>query len=77
MNLDVGLPVEKLRTPIRSLLADTAEGPLTLDQDAVNRRGRSAHCRVTIAQLRRADESTRGVILLIDAKPVEDEGSAP
>jgi two-component system, chemotaxis family, CheB/CheR fusion protein len=70
MNLDIGLPVEHLRSSIRELLADPAsEGDVIVD--AVNRRGRAVKCRVRVAALRRANGDSVGVILLMDA----DDGS--
>ncbi|HET8833095.1 MAG TPA: hypothetical protein VFN08_00090 [Gemmatimonadales bacterium] len=43
LNLDIGLPVEQLRTPIRSCLAAKTEF-LDLTLDATNRRGRASRC---------------------------------
>jgi two-component system, chemotaxis family, CheB/CheR fusion protein len=71
MNLDIGLPVERLHPSIRDLLTDdSAESDLVLD--AVNRRGRAVRCRVRVAPLRRGDGTAVGIILLMDA----DDGAA-
>jgi two-component system CheB/CheR fusion protein len=65
LNLDIGFPVEKLRGPIRSLLAGRTEhGQVT--SAAVNRRGRPITCTVSLSQLAGAG-TTRGVILVMDA----------
>jgi two-component system CheB/CheR fusion protein len=49
LNLDIGLPVDQLRTPIRKVLAGEGQQALTLP--AVNRRGRQIQCRVTVTPL--------------------------
>ena len=65
LNLDIGFPVEKLRGPIRSLLAGRTEQD-QLTCPAVNRRGRPIECTVSLSQLAGAG-TTRGVILVMDA----------
>jgi two-component system CheB/CheR fusion protein len=65
LNLDIGFPVEKLRGPIRSLLAGRTEQD-QLTCPAVNRRGRPIECTVSLSQLVGAG-TTRGVILVMDA----------
>ena len=65
LNLDIGFPVEKLRGPIRSLLAGRSEHE-RLTSPAVNRRGRPIECTVSLSQLA-GTGSTRGVILVMDA----------
>jgi two-component system CheB/CheR fusion protein len=69
LNLDIGFPVEKLRGPIRSLLAGRSERD-QLTSPAVNRRGRPIECTVSVSQLVGAG-TTRGVILVMDAVPRE------
>jgi two-component system CheB/CheR fusion protein len=69
LNLDIGFPVENLRGPIRSLLADRA-GHDQLTCPAVNRRGRPIECTVSLRQLAGAG-TTHGVILVMDAVPRE------
>jgi two-component system CheB/CheR fusion protein len=65
MNLDIGLPVEKLHGPIRGVLADSgARNNVSLD--ATNRRGRPVVARIDLAPLH-TDGSTDGVILLMEA----------
>ncbi|HKT60798.1 MAG TPA: CheR family methyltransferase [Gemmatimonadales bacterium] len=66
LNLDIGLPVERLRSPIRACLAGEAEF-LDLTLDATNRRGRAIHVRVTCTPLSATPtESARGVILVME-----------
>ena len=64
MNLDIGLPVEQLRSPIRKVLAGEEQEQLALP--AVNRRGRQIEARVSTTPLGSADE-IRGVILMMEA----------
>jgi two-component system CheB/CheR fusion protein len=65
MNLDIGLPVEKLRAAIRSCLAgDTDQKELLLD--ATNRRGKAIKCRVACSPLLAHNKQRQGVILLME-----------
>jgi two-component system CheB/CheR fusion protein len=65
MNLDIGLPVEKLRTPLRKLLAGAAvEQPILVE--ATNRRGRTITCRVGVSPLADGHDGLRGVILFME-----------
>jgi two-component system CheB/CheR fusion protein len=67
MNLDIGLPVERLRGPIKAVLA-TGEQQ-TLSVDATNRRGRQVTCAIRVTPLHGPfDEMTRGAIILIDTE---------
>ena len=66
LNLDIGLPVERLRAPIRSCLGGEAEF-LDLTLDATNRRGRAVQVRVTCTPLTSTPPDTaRGVILVME-----------
>jgi two-component system CheB/CheR fusion protein len=66
LNLDIGLPVERLRAPIRACLADEAEF-LDLTLDATNRRGRAVQVRVICTPLTTPQlETARGVILVME-----------
>jgi two-component system, chemotaxis family, CheB/CheR fusion protein len=67
LNLDIGFPVDTLRTPVRDCLAGRAERAQVV-KDAVNRRGRAINTTVSISCLA-GDEATRGVILMMDAVP--------
>jgi two-component system, chemotaxis family, CheB/CheR fusion protein len=73
LNLDIGFPVEKLRTPIRSCLTGRSEREQVVQQ-AVNRRGRAIVCTVSINCLT-GDGATRGVILTMDAVPQDSGGN--
>jgi two-component system, chemotaxis family, CheB/CheR fusion protein len=64
--LDIGLPVDQLRKPIRDILdgaAETAE----IIVDAVNRRGKPFTCKVAATPLTGNDGDRPGVILLMEA----------
>jgi two-component system CheB/CheR fusion protein len=66
LNLDIGLPVERLRAPIRACLAQDSEF-LDLTLDATNRRGRPIQVRVSCTPLGPGpDKASRGVILLME-----------
>ena len=66
LNLDIGLPVDQLRAPIRACLARESEF-LDVTLDATNRRGRPVRVRVTCTPLATgAADQARGVILLMD-----------
>jgi two-component system CheB/CheR fusion protein len=65
LSLDIGLPVEQLRNPVRAVL----NGRSTFQEvvlQAMNRRGKSIQCRVTCAPLVGAEQDTQGVILLME-----------
>ena len=65
LNIDIGLPVEELRQPIKAVLV--GESPReTLELDATNRRGRDFLCRVTMTPLVDRTRQTRGVILTME-----------
>jgi two-component system CheB/CheR fusion protein len=65
LNLDIGLPVDELRQPIRACLSGEAEyQEVTLD--ALNRRGRSIRCRVTCTPLVGTISKVRGAILAME-----------
>jgi two-component system, chemotaxis family, CheB/CheR fusion protein len=66
LNLDIGLPVDRLRAPIRACLAREAD-VLDLTIGATNRRGRAIEVRVTCTPLAAAAaDPARGVILLME-----------
>ncbi|HVX23437.1 MAG TPA: CheR family methyltransferase [Acidimicrobiales bacterium] len=75
LNLDIGLPVDRLRTPIRSVLADgSVRHQLTVP--AVNRRGRAITCAVTVSPLM-AEGAVVGAILLMDVLPPQEAVVGP
>ncbi len=64
-NLDIGLPVERLKAPIRACIEErSAAEELVLD--AVNRRGRSLRCHVTCAPLVTAECEVLGAVVLME-----------
>jgi two-component system CheB/CheR fusion protein len=65
LGLDIGLPVEQLRLPVRSLLnGHAAQQQLTLQ--ATTRRGKPIQCRIACTPLVGSDGSVQGVILLME-----------
>ncbi|HEX7107000.1 MAG TPA: CheR family methyltransferase [Acidothermaceae bacterium] len=67
LNLDIGLPVERLRPIVRRVLSDGAVPPdEDVHIDAINRRGRPVTVRVTASPLRGGDGEINGVILVLD-----------
>jgi two-component system, chemotaxis family, CheB/CheR fusion protein len=64
-NLDIGLPVERLKTPIRACIEGTSDYEETV-LDAVNRRGRHIRCRVTCAPFVGADREIRGAVIVME-----------
>jgi two-component system CheB/CheR fusion protein len=65
LNLDIGLPLEPLRTPIRSVLA--GDGPEPFDIAAVNRRGKPIDVSIKVAPLSSSGGDVLGVIMMMDA----------
>jgi two-component system CheB/CheR fusion protein len=66
MNLDIGLPVEKLRQPLRAQLADGDSEPHTLVVDAVNRRGRRVRVRVALTRIHSEGDESPAALLDMD-----------
>lgn len=63
LDLDIGLPVDRLAGPIAAVLAHAASREVLLD--SVNRRGRDIRCRIVCTPLGE-DGSAEGVILLME-----------
>jgi two-component system, chemotaxis family, CheB/CheR fusion protein len=63
-NLDIGLPVEQVRQPIRVSLAGEARHA-ELQVTATNRRGRTIECKIVCSPLYGAKREIRGVILVM------------
>src|SRR5215468_7586385 len=74
LNLDIGFPVDRLRTAIRSCLAGRSERD-QITTHAINRRGRPVETTVNISCLV-GDGQTRGVILMMDAVPADGTKTA-
>jgi two-component system, chemotaxis family, CheB/CheR fusion protein len=64
LNLDIGLPVESLRQPIKTCLAGTVTP--AGEFAAVNRRGKTIRCNVTCTPLGDPNAEPRGAIQLMD-----------
>jgi two-component system CheB/CheR fusion protein len=68
MNLDIGLPVEQLRQPIRSVLTgESARAELTVD--CLNRRDQPIRCPIRCAPLNGANGEMLGAILVMEEVP--------
>ncbi|PSB33210.1 CheR family methyltransferase [Chlorogloea sp. CCALA 695] len=66
MNLDIGLPVEQLRQPIRDCLSGDIK-TVELSLSTVNRRGKTFQAKVTCSSLVGKLDKIRGVIVLVEA----------
>jgi len=66
LGLDIGLPTEQLKQPIRSCLTG-GKDRVDLQLDAINRRGRSIQVRLSIVPLRSRAHSIHGAVLLMEA----------
>jgi two-component system CheB/CheR fusion protein len=65
LNLDIGLPVEQLKGPIKACLTQEAEF-MEVVLDGTNRRGRQIRVKVTCTQLMDSGGAPRGVILVME-----------
>jgi two-component system CheB/CheR fusion protein len=65
LGLDIGLPVEELRKPIREVLNGATDAAKTA-LDAVDRRGKHIRCTVTCNPLKGDDGAPPGVMLLVE-----------
>jgi two-component system CheB/CheR fusion protein len=65
LNLDIGLPVERLRPAIKACIAGDSTFSETIT-DATNRRGRPLSCKVTVSPLMGTGKDVRGAILLME-----------
>ena len=66
LNLDIGLPVEQLKSPVKACLAREAEF-LEVILDSTNRRGKRMRVKVTCTQLAGSDGGDpQGVILVME-----------
>lgn len=65
LNLEIGLPVEALKSPIRTCLTGERNfQEITLD--AINRKGKSFRCKVTCTPLLGTTKEPQGVILMME-----------
>jgi two-component system, chemotaxis family, CheB/CheR fusion protein len=65
LNLDIGLPTDKLRPIIRQALAD-GHGPTAVELDAVNRRGRQIRVRIECTALANGEGTVSGAVLVME-----------
>jgi two-component system CheB/CheR fusion protein len=65
LNLDIGLPVEELRSAVRAQLAGNDRQD-TLELVATDRRGRAIACQVRVSSLVADGELPRGVIVFME-----------
>jgi two-component system CheB/CheR fusion protein len=75
LNLDIGLPVERLRPVLRNCLSG-GEGGEALQLEAVNRRGKSIQCVVTCSPLLGSAGDVRGAIVLME-ESTDGDGKRP
>jgi two-component system CheB/CheR fusion protein len=69
MNLDIGLPVERLHQPVRAVLAgETARAELSVE--CLNRRGKPIRCPIRCTPLTGATGEMLGAILVMEEVPV-------
>jgi two-component system CheB/CheR fusion protein len=65
LGLDLGLPVERLKTPLRKILRD-GQDRVELVLEATNRRGRQIHCKVVALPFSVDGNETSGAILVME-----------
>jgi two-component system CheB/CheR fusion protein len=69
LNIDIGLPVEQMRQPIRICLAGESNATGII-LEAINRRGKSIQCYVTCTPLLGIAQEIRGVIMLMEERAI-------
>jgi len=65
LGLDIGLPVERLKQPIRQCLSGAKER-VDLRLEAINRRGKPITCRISAGPLLSRSQQIHGVVLLME-----------
>ncbi|HEV7519308.1 MAG TPA: PAS domain-containing protein, partial [Thermoanaerobaculia bacterium] len=68
LKMDIGIPLTRLKQPIRDCLAGTAEGE-TVSIDGVNRRGKPIRCQVTCTLLEESNGRAHRVLLVMAESP--------
>ena len=71
LELDIGLPVEQLKSPIRAVL-DGKSTLLEVVLNAINRRGKTIRCQVNCTAFTGGTADTRGVVLMMEAEQGEE-----
>lgn len=71
LNLDIGLPLEELRQPLRACIAGEMNEASEFTLNAINRRGRRIECRITCTSLMNLipgeeNPEVQGVILMME-----------
>jgi two-component system, chemotaxis family, CheB/CheR fusion protein len=64
LNLDIGLPIDRVRSALRAAMSGENGAQSTVIQ-ATNRRGRTVTCRVTCTPLLDNDKTLRGVLVVV------------
>ncbi len=72
LELDIGLPVDRLEEPIRACISNGSE-TRQVALAAVNRRGRGFLCQVTVNAFHSSADGRRGAIVLMDEWSGEDD----
>ncbi|MBE9189900.1 PAS domain-containing protein [Gloeocapsopsis crepidinum LEGE 06123] len=67
LNIDIGLPVDQIKQPIRTCLVGESKC-IEIILEAINRRGKSIQCNVTCTPLLGITKEIRGVIMLIEER---------
>jgi two-component system CheB/CheR fusion protein len=65
LGLDIGLATERLKQPIRACLSGSKQH-VTLELDAINRRGKAFDCCITVTPLVTRSKTVHGVILAME-----------
>ena len=65
LDLDIGLPVQMLSEPLRAAVSKGAI-PKEITLDAVDRRGRSVRCRVTVRPVVGVSGTPEGAVIVIE-----------
>ena len=67
LNLDIGLPLEKLRQPMRQHIAEELDETQTFVLDAVNRRGRQIRVRTNLTLIRDHGGASPALMLIMES----------
>jgi two-component system CheB/CheR fusion protein len=74
LHLDIGLPVEQLKAPLRAILEARADYQES-EMDAVNRRGRPVRCHIAMSPLLSSTGDIRGTVILLEDRPASSPPS--
>ena len=67
MSLDIGLPVDRLRKPLKAVMNGSTREDLELE--ATDRRGKAFRCRVTVVPLALTGKDSKGAVILAERLP--------